>query len=230
VSFNETIVTADSTLAPYCEVRSHASVRSSALGRHSSLGRFSKLAWTDVGAFSMISWDVTIGAMPHRTDGATTHFFPIDPLYRLSSGPPLIEDYPRADIGSDVWIGCNAVILSGIAVGNGAIVAAGAVVTRDVGSFEVVAGVPARRVRDRVPPDTAARLERVAWWDWPDDVLRQHLALFRRPLDDGLVGQLESVAQDVRDGAWSSPRNPVCPKWNRRFIHGYALARRPPGR
>jgi acetyltransferase-like isoleucine patch superfamily enzyme len=207
VSFNETIVTADSVLGPNCELRSHASVRSSTVGRYASVGRFSKLAWADVGPFSMISWDVTVGALPHETSCATTHFFAVDPLYRLHRGPLLVRAYPRVELGADVWIGCNAVLLSGVRVGNGAVVAAGAVVTRDVGSYEMVAGVPARRVRERLPAETAARVDDTAWWSWPDDVLRQKVALFRRPLDEAVLEQLETTARDLRGTVISPDRD-----------------------
>jgi acetyltransferase-like isoleucine patch superfamily enzyme len=197
VSFNDTIVTADSVLGTHCELRSHASVRCSTVGRYASIGRFSKIAWTDVGPFSMISWDVTIGAMPHETDAATTHFFPLDPVYRLQRGPLLVPDYPRVTLGADVWIGCNAVVLSGVSIGTGAVVAAGAVVTRDVGGYEVVAGVPARPVRRRLPPEPATRLAAVAWWDWPDEVLIRHLPLFRRPIDEAVLQHLEDTARTL---------------------------------
>jgi virginiamycin A acetyltransferase len=197
VSFNQTILTADSRLMTGAEVRSHASIRSSTIGRYSSVGRFSKVAWADVGSFSMISWDVTVGAMPHATDRATTHFFPVEPEYGIHRGPLLVEDYPRVLVGSDVWIGCHAVLLSGVRVGNGAIIAAGAVVTRDVGSFEIAAGVPARPVRHRLPRDLAGRLDRIGWWDWPDEVLREHLALFRQPVDEDVLTRLETIAHGL---------------------------------
>jgi acetyltransferase-like isoleucine patch superfamily enzyme len=71
-------------------------------------------------------------------------------------------------IGSDVWIGTEAMILSGVEVGHGAIIAARSVVTRDVRPYSIVAGVPAREVALRHTEEQIAELLRIAWWDWDD--------------------------------------------------------------
>ena len=83
-------------------------------------------------------------------------------------------------IGSDVWIGYEAVILSGVRIGDGAIIAARAVVTGDVEPYTIVGGVPAKPIRKRFDPETIHRLERLRWWDWPREKLRQMLPLLRR--------------------------------------------------
>ena len=82
-------------------------------------------------------------------------------------------------IGHDVWIGHGAVILPGRSVGDGAVIAAGAVVTRDVAPYTIVAGVPAKVVRERFPAEIAARLQAVGWWDWEHGRLREALNDFR---------------------------------------------------
>ena len=69
-------------------------------------------------------------------------------------------------VGSDVWIGYEAVILSGVTIGDGAIIGARAVVTRDVPPYTIVGGVPARPIRRRFDDDTIARLVKLRWWDW----------------------------------------------------------------
>lgn len=73
-------------------------------------------------------------------------------------------------IGNDVWLGFESTVLPGITIGDGAIVAAKSVVTRDVPPYAIVAGSPATLVRMRFPPEIAERLQAVAWWDW--DVAR----------------------------------------------------------
>ncbi|MCU5773724.1 CatB-related O-acetyltransferase [Erwiniaceae bacterium BAC15a-03b] len=70
-------------------------------------------------------------------------------------------------IGNDVWIGYDALIMPGIKVGNGAIISARAVVTRDVPAYSVVGGNPAQVIKMRFPAEDIARLEALSWWDWP---------------------------------------------------------------
>ena len=70
-------------------------------------------------------------------------------------------------IGNDVWIGTEAFILSGVTIGDGAVIAARSVVTRDVAPYAVVAGNPARQVRLRFSETVIDALERIRWWDWP---------------------------------------------------------------
>ncbi|WP_224813516.1 CatB-related O-acetyltransferase [Hasllibacter sp. MH4015] len=82
-------------------------------------------------------------------------------------------------IGPDVWIGNGAVIMPGMQVGAGAIIAARAVVSRDVAPFTIVAGSPARPVRTRFDPATIARLLDIAWWDWPVDRITRNLNAIR---------------------------------------------------
>jgi len=89
-------------------------------------------------------------------------------------------------VGSDVWIGFEALVLQGVTIGDGAIVASRAVVTRDVAPYEIVAGVPARRIRSRYPADTVARLLALRWWDWPAETIAANLARIRAGDIDGL--------------------------------------------
>jgi acetyltransferase-like isoleucine patch superfamily enzyme len=76
------------------------------------------------------------------------------------------------EIGSDVWIGRKARILSGVRIGHGAVVAAYSVVARDVQPYAIVAGNPAQEIRRRFSDEHCERLLATAWWDWPDDRVR----------------------------------------------------------
>lgn len=78
-------------------------------------------------------------------------------------------------IGNDVWIGYDAVIMAGVTIGDGAIVGARAVVTRDVEPYSIVGGVPAREIRKRFAPDVISRLLELQWWDWPVDKIRRSI-------------------------------------------------------
>lgn len=78
-------------------------------------------------------------------------------------------------IGNDVWIGYEALVLSGVHIGDGAIIGARAVVTKDVAPYTIVGGVPAKEIRKRFDPQTIARLESLQWWNWPVDKIRRNL-------------------------------------------------------
>ena len=78
-------------------------------------------------------------------------------------------------IGNDVWIGYEAVIMAGVHIGNGAIIAARAVVTKDVPPYTIVGGVPARPIRKRFDEEVIRKLETLKWWDWPAEKIRHCL-------------------------------------------------------
>lgn len=90
-------------------------------------------------------------------------------------------------IGNDVWIGYEAVIFSGVTIGDGAIVGTRAVVTHDVPPYTIVAGVPAKPVRSRFPADVVQALLKLRWWDWEPDKIRRNIAA----LQSGNLSQLK---------------------------------------
>lgn len=83
-------------------------------------------------------------------------------------------------IGNDVWIGYEAVILSGVHIGDGAIIGTRAVVTRDVEPYSIVGGIPAKPIRKRYDPETIGELEALRWWDLPFPQIKQLLPLIKR--------------------------------------------------
>lgn len=130
----------------------------SAIGGWTYIGCYTYVTATRIGRFVSIANNVSIGQGEHRLDRVSTASrFYDDPLAVLTAG--------ECEIGSDAWIGVDAVILRGVKVGIGAVVAANAVVTRDVPPYAVVAGVPAKLVKYRF--DEAAREKLLAsrWWE-----------------------------------------------------------------
>ena len=78
-------------------------------------------------------------------------------------------------IGNDVWIGYEAVIMAGVSIGDGAIIGARAVVTRDVPPYTITGGVPAKAIRKRFSDDVISELLKLQWWNWPEEKIRQHI-------------------------------------------------------
>ncbi|WP_251862261.1 CatB-related O-acetyltransferase [Clostridium sp. Marseille-Q2269] len=78
-------------------------------------------------------------------------------------------------IGNDVWIGYEAIIMSGVKIGDGAIIGTRAVVTRDVPPYNIVAGVPAKTIKKRFNEDTINKLLKIRWWDWPCEKIKENI-------------------------------------------------------
>lgn len=107
----------------------------------------------------------------HRVDWLTTYPFPVM-FDEVSSIAGYNGSHGDVIIGSDVWLCTGSMILSGVTIGHGAVVAAGAVVTRDVEPYSIVAGNPARHVRWRFDAQYRDLLLASQWWTWPESELR----------------------------------------------------------
>jgi acetyltransferase-like isoleucine patch superfamily enzyme len=88
------------------------------------------------------------------------------------------EETPIATIGNDVWIGANVTIVNGAKIGDGAIIAAGAVVTKDVPPYTIVGGVPSKVIGSRFDEKSAQYLEIIQWWGWNVDTIRERACDF----------------------------------------------------
>jgi virginiamycin A acetyltransferase len=95
-------------------------------------------------------------------------------------------------VGDDVWLGYSALVLPGVTIGPGAVVAAGSVVARDVPPYAVVAGNPARVVRSRFSEEDVERLLRAAWWNWPIELVTDHA----RTIMTGTAAELDRIATE----------------------------------
>ena len=95
-------------------------------------------------------------------------------------------------VGSDVWIGYQSLVMPGVSIGHGAVVAAASVVVGDVPPYAVVGGNPAKVLRARFPEEDVERLLRAAWWDWPVELVTEHA----RTIMAGTAAELEAVARE----------------------------------
>lgn len=123
-----------------------------------------------IGKFCSIAHGVQIfTGGEYRPDWVTT--YPFNVIWSHVAGD--IKGHPKSKrnvvIGNDVWIGMDALILSGVTIGDGAVIGARAVVTKDVPPYAIVAGNPAKIIRYRFDEETIRKLLEISWWDWPDE-------------------------------------------------------------
>ena len=103
-----------------------------------------------------------------------------------------LEGLALTKIGNDVWIGRSAIVLSGVNIGNGAVIGAGSVVTKDVPDYAIVAGNPAKLIRYRFDEHTIQELQSLKWWAWPDEKIKQYAEYFVDPQQFLLAVKLEN--------------------------------------
>lgn len=145
------------------------------LGKYSYMGDNNVVRKVTIGRFCSMAWNISIGGMNHEMDHGSTY----TTMWwdRILSEHTSVE-LPASDvvapgvIGNDVWIGAGATILYGVNIGDGAVIGACAVVSRDVPPYTVVAGVPARPIRRRFDERTITALCRSKWWDLPLEGLK----------------------------------------------------------
>lgn len=149
------------------------------IGDFSYVNHDSSLQHCDVGKYCSISANVNIGLNNHNMSGITTH--PVGDVERMVK---------RVVIGNDVLISMNCVILEGVHIGDGAIIGAGAVVTHDVGKYEIWGGVPARLIRYRVEKESQREaLSRMKWWNFESEKILNLIDKYRSTLD-GIENEL----------------------------------------
>ena len=154
----------------------------SEIGNYSYICPGTEISNTTVGKFCSIGPKCKIGLPSH-----TLNFLSTSPLFTEKNNATgkrwckedIISPEASCEIGNDVWIGINAIILGGIKVGNGSVIGAGAVVTKDVPPYAIVGGVPAKIIRYRFSPEIIEKLESAKWWDLPEDKLKSLLPFFQ---------------------------------------------------
>ncbi|MBV1837117.1 CatB-related O-acetyltransferase [Acetobacter estunensis] len=134
-------------------------------------------AGLEIGRFCSIGPEVLLILGNHRSDTVTTYPFKTLSHFWPEASVAENDHTSRGNIviGHDVWIGARAIITSGVTIGSGAIIAAGAIVTKDVPPYTIAGGNPAKTIRHRFPAEIIDRLLAIAWWNWPEDVIRERL-------------------------------------------------------
>ena len=183
----------NSTLKFYSRMKDHTELHSSRLGEYSYVSQFSIVNKSDIGKFCSIANGCYIGLWEHNTQVSTHSFY----LYEHSGG--FVKGYRNYDkddietvLGNDVWVGANAVIMKGVNIGNGVIIGASSVVTKDIPAYSIVVGNPARVIKYRYSKDEIAWLEKLQWWNFSREKIKELIAnnafddfdLFKRLIGD----------------------------------------------
>lgn len=180
------LITSDSDISPKSKINRFSKIYSSSISDYSYLGVKSQVVNTTIGKYCSISGDCNIGLAAHSLRNISTS--PIFTEKNNGTGFSWIsEDYinpivNRVEIGNDVWIGARVIIIGKVnilKIGDGAIIGAGSVVTKDVPPYSIVAGVPAKIIRYRFNPDIIEKLLELKWWNLKEEELKEKISFFQ---------------------------------------------------
>ncbi|MFD2206546.1 chloramphenicol acetyltransferase [Kiloniella antarctica] len=179
-----TALVVGSTLGKWVEIGEGSKVIESSIGDYSYAIHDCDIIYSDIGKFVNIAANVRLNPGQHPMDRASMHHFQYrSAAYEMGEDDQEFFEWRKAspvNIGHDVWIGQGAIVKGAVTVGNGAVIGSGAVVTKDVAPYSIVAGVPAKTIRQRFEAHIQKALTRIAWWDWDHQLLTDRLDDFRK--------------------------------------------------
>lgn len=175
----------NSKLGIYNKIYDNSRIIDSTIGDYSYCNGNNNITYSEIGKFVAIASGVRINPSNHPTYSRVSqhNFTYCSKQYDLAEEDDLtVEEWRKSDkviIGNDVWIGHNATVLPGVRIGNGAVIACGAVVTKDVEPYTVVGGVPAKVIKKRFPDDVIEKINKTEWWNWTHEELKERLEDFK---------------------------------------------------
>jgi len=166
--YSGVIIDFNSKLGNYVVLFKNTVITDSTIGDYSFVQKQTVVNKADIGRFCSIAMGVVIGPGQHPVNFVSTHpsfYSASQPVAKTFSDKEYFEPFKRTTIGNDVWIGQNAVLMDGVKIGNGAIIAAGAIVTKDIPDYAIVGGVPARIIKYRFQEEVIQKLLQSKWWE-----------------------------------------------------------------
>ena len=173
----------NSKISSKAVVRKKCRVYNSTIGDYSYVTRNTLIHNAQIGKYCSISENCVIGTPSHPTDMVSTSpvFCQGKNYLKKNFAQFKHESCKKTVIGNDVWIGLNCLIRDGITVADGAIIGMGSVVTKNVGPYEIWAGIPAIKIKTRFDAKTIEGLLALKWWEWPEDRVAQFADCFDDP-------------------------------------------------
>lgn len=160
-----------------------AKLKNVKLAEYSRIGKNTHIANTKIGRFTAIGKNCEIGLGQHPTNHLSTNSI----FYRKGqfNDSWAVYSYENTNkdiaIGNDVWVGINTIIMDGVKINDGAIIAAGSVVSKDVPPYSIVGGVPAKIIKFRFEEKVINRLLEIKWWDRTDEEISSFINVFKEP-------------------------------------------------
>ena len=169
----------------HIHISNNCSIENSTIGCHTYCNSNTHINNAIIGRYTSIGSEVFIGIGTHPTNLVTTHpaFYSNNKIFETYADSLYFEEFEKCQIGNDVWIGSKATILNGVTIGDGAIVAYGAVVTKDVLPYSIVGGVPAKHIKYRFNESIINELLMIKWWELEEKFLRKNFKLFHDPIN-----------------------------------------------
>ncbi len=186
-----------SVLANNVAINRRSYINDSFIGSFSYTGINTTMNWAKVGKFCSIARNVDIGGFDHDYRKVTT--MPEFRLNQIMSGggkiPQQVKHDEYCEIGNDVWIAANALVLHKVRISDGAVVGGGAVVTHDVPPYAIVAGVPARIIGYRCEKPLIEELLKIQWWNWPVEVIVENMdLLLKNDISKEVIEKLRNIS------------------------------------
>lgn len=182
----------------YNEIGIFNSLENVNFGRFSYTGQFCFIQNAEIGRFVNIAACVRIGPTDHPINRPTLHHFTYRPSMYGFSDENEKEFFKKREmrissIGHDTWIGHGAIIMPEVKIGNGAIIGSAAVVTKDVEPYSIVVGNPARKIKYRFNKDTIEKLQKIRWWNWDNEIIKERFEDFKMPIEEFIEKYFQEV-------------------------------------
>lgn len=191
----------DSEVGHHCQIQRYCDLLRVQIGNNTIIERNAVLHDVTIGSFCELSWYVGMGGDNHNYKLPSIHHWYWQTYFGFETDENSIGkknffdklNSEECKIGNDVWVGSGVTVNRKVHVGNGAILASGTVVTKDVPDYAIVAGVPARIIKYRFDEETIKRLLAIKWWNWPEDVLRENRHLFEVEVCEDTLCKMEQI-------------------------------------
>ena len=190
----------NSKVGVFCQLFEDSMLCYSQLGDYSYLSRRSSAFSSVIGKYCSISWNVSIGPAVHDYKRVTQHAMLYASRFGMidSAQQRYYDQYKdETTIGNDVWIGCNAVIMRGVHIGDGAVVGANSVITKDVAPYAIMGGIN-RLIKFRFSDEVIQSLLDLRWWDYPHEFIKQNISLLACEPTIAILKQIKELSKDTK--------------------------------